>query len=157
MSQLFAFYGLFLLQWAAFESTLEYIIYREAKLTQLHAIIIVSGLGFERKASIARSLLALKSPKFDTAIKIINKITQQAERNALVHGYPAIAKDTLLFTKRSTDQKLKAATRTFDRDGMRAKHIEISALMHELTTAAAIENGKLEHYEKTVASLASKA
>lgn len=78
-------YGLYMVTWSVFEYILEFVIESQAGLKPIHAAIIATGLGFERKAPIARSLLSL-DPQYAKAISTINKITQEAGCNSIVHG-----------------------------------------------------------------------
>ena len=155
-SQLFASFGLFVLWWQAFEEVLECIICREARLTRMHATIIVSGLGFERKASIARSLLALKGDRYAEAISLINRIANAAERNALVHGQPEIVGKEVRFLKWSTDQKLKAKVSTFDAKRMYGRTVEVQNLVHALKAVAGFTPAQDRAWDKTTKRLLSK-
>lgn len=150
-------YGSFMVTWSIFEELLECVIWRETKMTATHAIIVVSGLGFERKASIARSLLALHGVRYAEAVSLINQITQDAERNALVHGLQQVALPGIRFLKRSTDQKLKIVSRYFDAPELDAKDQSLLKKVGRLQAAAQITERRLKSYEKTTASLASNA
>jgi len=120
-------YGLFLVMWSIFESLLDYLIERETKLDPLRAIIIISGLGFERKAGITRSLLSLDSKNTD-AIAAISKFITDAGRNGMIHGEVHLGLKHIEFVKHKTDHSLKTSIKSFTAG-------ELSALVGKMSTA----------------------
>jgi len=150
--------GSFMVSWSRFEGMLEILIKREAAMSDVHAVIICSGLGFERKASIARSLLALHGEKFKTAIALINKIVTDAERNAIIHGLVDQSQlNCLGFTKRSTDQKLNVKSQLFDAPKMQAKVQTLTGQLDRLGGILGIPHTDVVAYEKMTRSLASSS
>jgi anti-sigma regulatory factor (Ser/Thr protein kinase) len=67
-------------------------------------MIITCGLNFQSRASILRSFLALdQKQESKDAIALINTITQEASRNAIIHGQVFVHGETLvLCTERPT-------------------------------------------------------
>jgi len=161
LQRLLSGYAGFMFTWSQFETLLEVIIMRETRMSQTKAIVVCSGLGFERKASIARSLLALHGEKFKDAISTINTITTNAERNALIHslvaGDLASSSPSLVFTKRTTDQKLVVKDKTFDATAMGDKTKLITQLRRRLIDTAGITRAMIDGYVRTNRSLASKS
>ncbi len=148
--------GSFLVVWSRFEGMLEVLIMRETRMDDAHAVIVCSGLGFERKASIVRSLLSLHGEKFKPAITLINKIVADAERNAIVHGLVDQSQPKCLgFTKRSTDQKLTVKTQMFDTLAMNAKSNTLLAQLNKLGAMLGIQQADVVAYEKMTRNLAS--
>ena len=153
--QLYAGYGYFMVSWAQFEAVIEVTIMRETKMEAVPAIIVCSGLAFERKASIARSLLALRGDAGKPAIDLINKIVSEAERNALLHSLADVQPKRLELLRRSTDQKLVVKSKAFDGPGMQAKVSALRARIGELKSVLGISDADLKNYENTTRSLVS--
>lgn len=149
-------YGTFLVAWSVFESILDFVIEREAGLKTLHAIIIVSGLGFERKSGIAKSLLAL-NPKNAEAISTINKLTQEAGRNAIIHGEVHVGKKHIEFVKHKTDQMLKTSVKSFTATELTDLVKRVSALTGELQDQVNIQDDDLIRHGEIAKSLWSKS
>jgi hypothetical protein len=149
-------YGLFFIFWQHFDETLEYIIYKEAKLTRTHAAIIVSGLGFERKASIARSLLALNNDKHKQIIAIINRIINNAERNMLVHGVLKLEGNDARFIKRTTDNSIKMKAKHLDRIELMRKVVSIMNDIDMLHKTYGITPEHAKSWERTTDKLLSR-
>ena len=119
---LLAAYGMFMVTWSGFEAALEMGIMKRTKMDPVISSLVTSGLTFERRASILRSLLAgdpdkTKSVDYKEAIRLINSITQEAERNHLIHGLVFFSlqgeKPKLGFVKRVTDQRFKGKWKEF--------------------------------------------
>jgi hypothetical protein len=141
--------------WSVFESVLELSIVREAKLAPLPGVIITSGLGVERKASIARSLLALRDDSAK-AISLINKILQRASRNALVHGEIHIAYNAVVFKKRETNQSLKIRETILSAPDFIKLVQEVSEVLGELQAELRIPDDALIEHSEIVKSLVNK-
>jgi len=148
-------YATVLVLWNVFESLLEISIMREAKLAPLQAVIICSGLPFERKASIARSLLALRDAT--NAIRLINRITQEVSRNLLIHAQIRAGENTITFRKIETDQRLKVKEKTFNVETLEAHYRAFSKLMDELMADLGIYDDAIVSYGRTTNSLLSKS
>jgi hypothetical protein len=131
------------------------IFHADSQLEPIPAIIICSGLGFERKASIARSLLALRDDSGREAVSLINRIVTEAERNALIHSLVEVQPKRIELLKRQTDQKLKVQARTFDGTAMSAKTTSLQTRLVELKALLGISNQDLLDYAKTTRSLTS--
>lgn len=155
-TQLMATYGTFMVLWGVFESVLELAIERETSIKPLHSIIILSGLGFERKAAIARSLLAL-NPTKASAIPIINKITKEAGRNAIVHGQLHVGHKHLEFVKHRTDQTLKTSVVSFTAPQFIELVKKVSALLGDLQDALDIQDDDLITHSNSTKNLWDKA
>lgn len=149
-------YGLFMLAWSAYESLLDVFIEKEAKLDPLHAIVIISGLGFERKASIARTLLSLRQPKASEAIKLINKIANEASRNSVVHGKVYENEDSITFRRYDTDQTIKTKIKTFKGQKLLCLAQDILDLAEKLQAELSISEEELEQHGKTAKILTNK-
>ncbi len=111
-----AAYGLFMLNWSLLETVIEVAIMKRLELHPLEGAIVTSSLSFQARASILRSFLALDpKPEAKEAIKVINTTTQEASRNAIIHGQVFAEGETLSFVYRKVDQ------------GLTAKRITVSA------------------------------
>lgn len=124
---LLAAYGTFMVTWSGFEATLEMGIMKRTKMRPVVSSLVTSGLPFERRASILRSLLSgdpdkAKIGDYKEAVRLINSITQEAERNHLIHGLVFLGlkdkKPSLGFVKRITDQEFKGKWKEFTSDSM---------------------------------------
>lgn len=142
-------YGLFLVVWATFEAVLEVATMKLTGMEPAHAVIVSSGLGFERKASITRSLLALEGDKHAGSISLINKITQLAERNALVHGQIRIGSQSVTFVKRTTDQRLQTSEKRLSATEFAVKVGDLNALVAQLQATLGVTDDEMEAYSKT--------
>ncbi|WGM37776.1 hypothetical protein [Caulobacter sp. NIBR1757] len=147
--RMFLSYGLFLVVWSTFEAVLEVATMKIANMDPVHAVIVSSGLGFERKASIARSLMALDGDRYATAISLINQITQTAERNAMVHGQIRIGSESIAFVKRTTDQKLQTTVKRLSADEFAIRVATVNVLVANLQANLEITDEELEAYSKT--------
>lgn len=150
-------YGLFMVTWSVFETILDVTIAREAGLKPPQSIIVTSGLGFERKASIARSLLALHKPQNEKAISLINKITQEASRNSLVHGIVFVGQNAIEFIKCDTDQSLKVKSKKFKDDELASLVASICGMIDQLQIELSVSNEDLAKYGDSLKSLVTKA
>jgi hypothetical protein len=152
--QFYAAHGMFMIAWAGFENSIDLIIKRETGMSSIRSLIVVSGLGFERKASIARSLLALRDDK--PSIAQINKIVQFAARNMLMHGSPEPSRDKIIFHKAETDQCLKVKERVLTREEALKRLNELIAMINELDRLTGITQEMARRYREMVRNLASK-
>ncbi len=104
-----AAYGLFMLNWSLLETVLEVAIAKRMDLHPLEGSIVTSSLGFQARASILRSFLALDaSQESKDAIKEINSATQEASRNIIIHGQVFAEGESLTFVHRRVDQSITA-------------------------------------------------
>lgn len=149
--------GHFIIIWGCFEELLEVYIQRRSSLSLLNATIILSGLGFERKASIARSFMSLDGDAMKDARALVNKIVAVAERNALVHGQILSITNAMVIAKRTTDQNLRVRILTFTPDSIGEKVRDVTRMVTKLQSLLGITNADIERYEKTTHNLASKS
>jgi anti-sigma regulatory factor (Ser/Thr protein kinase) len=150
-------YGHFMVMWACIDELLEVYIQRQTRMSGKHATIVLSGLGFARKASIARSLMSLSGDTYKPARTLLNKIIAEAERNALVHGLSLSVGNPLRFAKRSTQQKLEVKILEFGREKMRSRVRTITSMGIQLQAMLGITNADIARYDKMTRSLASKS
>jgi hypothetical protein len=160
-------YGLFMVTWSHFDTILEIVIAQQTKIEPIHGVIMLSGLGFERKASIARSLLALRGDTYKAAISLINAMIAEASRNALIHGQVLAYKEKdgteqdhmigLRFIKRDTDQVLKVTYRDHFGEDMVSKSQKLVNQCVELKNLFGITLDQVSEWINTSANLASKA
>jgi hypothetical protein len=91
-----ASYGLFMLNWSLLETVLEVAIAKRVDLHPLEGNIVTASLGFQARASILRSFLALDTrQESKDAIKVIDTATQEANRNTIIHGQVFAEGETL--------------------------------------------------------------
>jgi hypothetical protein len=103
-----ASYGLFMLNWSL-ETVLEVAIAKRVDVHPLEGNIITASLGFQARASILRSFLALDTrQESKDAIKVIDTATQEANRNTIIHGQVFAEGETLSFVHRKVDHELTA-------------------------------------------------
>ncbi len=140
---IFAAYGHFMLVWAEFEAVIELGIMKQTGMDPIISQVVTSGLAFERRASILRSLLHIRSDPDDPndvaakkAISLINSIAQEADRNHLIHGVPIGLQDKggvrLGFVKRTTDQQFKGKWKEMDAKSFTTLNISIDKKTNEL-------------------------
>src|ERR1700733_3967869 len=104
-----ASYGLFMINWSLLETVIEVAISKRVEMHPLEGSIMTASLGFQARASILRSLLALDaSQEAKDAIKEINLATQEANRNLIIHGQVFAEGESLIFVHRKVDQSLTA-------------------------------------------------
>jgi hypothetical protein len=114
-----ASYGLFMLNWSLLETVLEVAIAKRVELHPLEGNIITASLGFQARASILRSFLALDTrQESKDAIKVIDTATTEANRNMIIHGQVFAEGETLSFVYRKVDHGLTAKRITVDSTSM---------------------------------------
>jgi hypothetical protein len=126
-----AAYGLFMLNWSLLETVLEVAIMKRLELHPLEGTIVTASLGFQSRASILRSFLALDTTQESKdAIKEINTATQEANRNTIIHGQVFAEGETLSFVHRRVDQGLTAKRVIVDSTSMlqRASRLKESVI-----------------------------
>ncbi len=78
--------GAFHMTWSSFDHVLEIGIARLCNLDFEHANLLLHGISFTRKISIAKSLLNSIDQKHE-ALPLLRDISEVAKRNTLVHSY----------------------------------------------------------------------
>lgn len=106
--------GNFIVVWSVFDTTIDAAITKQLNLDPTRGAIVTSGLGFERKLSILRSLLHLRDPEFTDAVTKLDEIVSCARRNVLLHGHVWIGASNIEFIKVDTDHKVKARKAAYD-------------------------------------------
>jgi len=119
-----AAYGLFMATWSLLEIVIEVAIAKQLSIGFLEGNIITSGMGYEQRASILRSLLARHSPEFDDVRALLTEVTRDARRNTMAHGHIRVSETTIEFIKRSTKERLTATKAEFSTVGM-VQHLDV--------------------------------
>jgi hypothetical protein len=135
--------GNFVITWSTFDLILDATIMRQLKINATQAAIVTSGLGFERKLSIARSLLHLHDPKYAEAIKKLDQITTIARRNLLMHGHVHIEKNAIRIVKVEAKNKMTAKSMVLEPDKFGAVVLSINDLLTELQSDLGISDSAL--------------
>jgi hypothetical protein len=151
------YYGHFILLWSIFEESIEIFIYKKTGMSPVHGLIVLSGLGLERKASIARSLMSLEPDKFAEAKKLLNQIIQESERNHLIHGQLHSMATGIEMVKITTDQELRVRTRMFTGKVLSDKRDRLAEQATRLSNLLGITSDDMRLYEKTAASFVKSA
>jgi hypothetical protein len=142
-----ASYGLFMLNWSLLETVLEVAIAKRVGLHSLEGNIITASLGFQARASILRSFLALdSSPESKDAIKVINAATQEANRNIIIHGQVFAEGETLSFVHRKVDQGLTAKRVTVDSTSMLQRASRLKDSVVRLQSLLSISDDDLHEF-----------
>jgi hypothetical protein len=157
MTNRLAAYGLFMTTWAVLEVVIEVAITKQLGLDGTRGNIVTSGLQFERRASILRSLLALHGTTHAQAIKLITQITQDARRNTLTHGLVRVSQETLDFVKRETVNSLKATKITFTTVDLVAHVQKVNGSIMKLQELLGITDADLEEFSIIAENLANKS
>ncbi len=153
-----AAYGLFMLNWSLLETVIEVAIMKRLELHPLEGAIVTSSLSFQARASILRSFLALDpKPEAKEAIKVINTTTQEASRNAIIHGQVFAEGETLSFVYRKVDQGLTAKRITVDSVLMLQRATNLRESIVRLQFLLAISNDDLHEFGKITQRLAISA
>jgi hypothetical protein len=118
-----AAYGLFMLNWSLLETVIEVAIMKRLELHPLEGNIVTSGLNFQARSSILRSLLSLdESKESKEARQLINTIVTEANRNAIIHGQVFVAgHHHLRFIHRKTADVISAKCIEVDADSMQKR------------------------------------
>ncbi|GGD20853.1 hypothetical protein GTQ45_03745 [Pyruvatibacter mobilis] len=148
-------YGQFIIEWQMFECILEVAIRDILKISYLHAHTVLGSLQFKTKASIAKALLQQRGREKDKkAIRLINKITREARRNALIHSIVWEADDGIEFVKRDVDDKLKVRSKTFRGKFALGMHlIQLEAGCYDLCQQLGITGASLHRYRQAADKL----
>lgn len=156
-------YGIFMLVWGAFEAALELGIMKQTGMNIAISSLVTSGLPFERRASILRSLLSGRADKTvskedgEKAISLINSITNEAERNHLIHGLAFLGKSgSIGFVKRITDQKFKGKWKEFTTDSLLDLCTSVTIKTQELHRLLGISERDLQIFSNIGLILAKK-
>lgn len=154
-----AAYGLFMVTWSIFETTLEVAIQKRLKLHPLEGNIVTGGLAFLSRSSILRSLLALdKSKESKEASKLINSMVTDANRNAIIHGHVHVGGDhTLKFVHRKTADKLSAKSVIVDKDSMLSRTSLLRRRIEMLQSLLSVSNEELQEFGNIGQILANKS
>lgn len=150
-------YGLFLMIWGVFETIIEVAIARQLGIDFLRGNIVTSGLAFERRASVLRSLLALHGERHAEPIKLITQIAQEASRNALIHGMVFVGEKELTFVKRDTSQELRVTEKTFSVEGL-LKHVtSIRIKVEQLQPLLSVSDDDLHAFGTAARNLSKRS
>jgi hypothetical protein len=153
-----AAYGLFMINWSLLETVLEVAIAKRVDLHPLEGTIITCGLNFQSRASILRSFLALdQTQDSKDAIALINTITQEASRNAIIHGQVFVHGETLMFVHRRTDQSLIAKTVSLDSDAMSEKGTRLKESIIKLQSLLSVSEEDLHEFGNISLILANRS
>jgi hypothetical protein len=144
-----ASYGLFMLNWSLLETVIEVAIAKRLELHALEGNIVTASLGFQARASILRSFLALDTgTNSKEAIKVINDATQEANRNAIIHGQVFAEGETLSFVYRKVDHGLTAKRITVDSTSMLERAGKLKESIIRLQSLLSISDDDLHEFGK---------
>ena len=144
-----AAYGLFMLNWSLLETVLEVAIAKRVALHPLEGNIITASLGFQARASILRSFLALDtSQESKDAIKAIDTVTTETNRNTIIHGQVFAEGETLSFVYRRVDHGLTAKRITVDSTSMLQRASKLRESIVKLQTLLSISDDDLHEFGK---------
>jgi hypothetical protein len=142
-----AAYGLFMVNWSLLETVLEVAIMKRLELHPLEGAIVTSSLGFQARASILRSFLALDATvQAKEAIAVINTATQEANRNTIIHGHVFFEGETLSFVYRKVDQGLTAKRVTVDSKSMLQRGANLRESIVRLQSLLSISDDDLREF-----------
>lgn len=153
-----ASYGLFMLNWSLLETVLEVAIAKRVALHPLEGNIITASLGFQARASILRSFLALDSnQEAKDAIKVIDAATAEANRNTIIHGQVFAEGETLSFVYRRVDHELTAKRITVNSASMLQRASKLKESIVKLQSLLSISDDDLREFAKIGQLAAIKA
>jgi hypothetical protein len=153
-----ASYGLFMLNWSLLETVLEVAIAKRVGLLSLEGSIITSSLGFQARASILRSFLALdNSQESKDAIKEINTATQEANRNIIIHGQVFAEGESLSFVHRRVDQSITAKRVIVDSATMLQRASKLKECIMRIQSLLSISDDDLHEFGNISQRLAISA
>lgn len=135
--------GNFTITWSILDLILDATIMRQLKINATRAAIVTSGLGFERKLSIVRCLLALHGARYSSALAKLAAIQQIAHRNVLMHGHVHPEKTALRFIKVDTGHQMKARSVALKRGEFDKVVLEINRLMVEFQSEVGVTESAL--------------
>ena len=142
-------YGTFMVSWSVLESVLEVAIMKQLKISELQAAIVTSSLGFRARSTILSSLLNLHGDEYSEAVKVLNKITQNAKRNTFVHGHIFVGEqEKLTFVKADVNQKYRAKRVTLTAVELYLHVLEINSSVAVLQKLLAISDDELNSFAK---------
>jgi hypothetical protein len=142
-----ASYGLFMLNWSLLETVLEVAIAKRVGLHPLEGTIVTASLGFQARASILRSFLALDaSQESKDAIKEINTATQEANRNIIIHGQVFADGERLSFVHRRVDQSLTAKRVVVDSSSMLERARKLKESVIKIQTLLSVSDDDLHEF-----------
>jgi hypothetical protein len=142
-------YGLFMVTWSVLESLLEVAIKKQLGITEVQTAIVTSSLGFRARSSILSSLLALDGAKQNGAISLLNKISEDAKRNTLVHGHIFVGEEEkLTFVKADISKRYRAKRASFTSSAL-LRHVQtINSDIANLQTLLRITDQELDSFGK---------
>ena len=144
-----ASYGLFMLNWSLLETVLEVAIAKRIDVHPLEGNIITASLGFQARASILRSFLALDTrQESKDAIKVIDTATQEANRNTIIHGQVFAEGKTLSFVHRKVDHGLTAKRVTANSASMLERAGKLKESIIKLQSLLSISDEQLHEFSK---------
>jgi hypothetical protein len=144
--------------WSVLESVLEVAIMKQLGITEMQTAIITSSLGFKARASILSSLLALHNGTHTKAIKLLNQITQDAKRNALVHGHIFVGEhEKLTFVKADVSQRYRARRTTFSAADLIIHVQTLNTSVHALQVLLGVSDDELDSFAKIGFNASAKA
>jgi hypothetical protein len=153
-----ASYGLFMINWSLLETVIEVAISKQAEMHPLEGSIMTASLGFQARASILRSLLALDaSQEAKDAIKEINLATQEANRNLIIHGQVFAEGESLIFVHRKVDQSLTAKRVVVNSETMLQRASKLKESIMRIQSLLSIADDDLHEFGKISQMLAIKA
>jgi hypothetical protein len=153
-----AAYGLFMLNWSLLETVIEVAIAKRVELHPLEGNIITASLGFQARASILRSFLALDTrQEAKDAIKVIDTATVEANRNTIIHGQVFAEGETLSFVYRKVDHGLTAKRITVDSASMLERAGKLKENIIKLQSLLSISDDDLHEFGKIGQIAAVKA
>jgi hypothetical protein len=151
-------YGLFMLNWSLLETVIEAAIMKRLELHPLEGAIVTSSLGFQARASILKSFLALDtSEQSKAAIKVITAATDDANRNTIIHGQVFLEGESLTFVFRKTGHTFTAKKITLDSDTMREKASRLRDHVVKLQSLLSVSDDDLHEFGRIGMIAASKA
>jgi hypothetical protein len=150
-------YGLFMLNWSLLETVIEVAIMKRLELHPLEGTIVTASLGFQARASILKSFLALDtSDQSKEAIKVITAATDDANRNWIIHGQVFAEGETLTFVYRKVGHTLTAKKITLNADSMREKASRLRQHIVQLQSLLSISDGDLHEFGRIGIMAASR-
>jgi hypothetical protein len=153
-----ASYGLFMLNWSLLETVIEVAIAKRLELYPLEGNIVTASLGFQARANILRTFLALDTrQESKDAIKAIETAAQEANRNTIIHGQVFAEDENLSFVHRKVADGLTAKRVTVNSDSMLERASKLKDNTVRLQSLLAISDDDLREFSKIGQIAAIKA